>query len=231
MSDAEPLETRTIMPAPADYCLRQSPRLQTGLLNFHSFQVELDSMLRTSAGPGNGGRLDRCPQCAPGVRVVGHRSLGAAGARGRRRFAGSVDTGCACWADLARNCFRGRHTCRKDRSCLHDRDLQKVLDTLIADRHSRLEDHSRSGRRGGLLSVDANRAEDLLRYASLAAARARYTRSSSSVLSFQPGMKKLLMRSHLLETEMGKSLERNEFSMLYQPKVDLKTGKCWAPRR
>jgi EAL domain-containing protein (putative c-di-GMP-specific phosphodiesterase class I) len=70
---------------------------------------------------------------------------------------------------------------------------------------------------------DANRAEDLLRYASLAAARARYTRSSS-VLSFQPGMRKLLLRSHLLEVEMGKSLDRDEFSMLYQPKIDLKTG-------
>jgi EAL domain-containing protein (putative c-di-GMP-specific phosphodiesterase class I) len=38
-------------------------------------------------------------------------------------------------------------------------------------------------------------------------------------------MNKLLQRSHQLEVEIGKSLERNEFSMLYQPKIDLTTGQ------
>ena len=90
--------------------------------------------------------------------------------------------------------------------------------------HGGVGSNPRSGRGSCFLSLPTPFAEDLMRFSSLAAARARYTHSTS-VLQFQPGMKKLLMRSHVLEVEIGKALDRNEFTMLYQPKIDLAIGQ------
>lgn len=197
--------------------------VQTGLLNFHAFQAELDSLLRNLApdqevatvwidllnvrrefalwGMDAAELLVR--NVAEGLRSTADKSaiLGRVGAR---CFVLAVP---AAKADpIARHGF------------------QNVLNTLQQLGAGGLEASPEVAAGVAFFPSDANRAEDLLRYASLASARARYTHSTS-VLSFQPGMNKLLQRSHQLEVEIGKSLERNEFSMLYQPKIDLTTGQ------
>lgn len=71
---------------------------------------------------------------------------------------------------------------------------------------------------------DSNTAEDLIRFASLAASRASGMRTSA-VLSFDAAMNSMIMRDHQLETEIRKGLDANQFRVHYQPKVDLQTGE------
>jgi EAL domain-containing protein (putative c-di-GMP-specific phosphodiesterase class I)/GGDEF domain-containing protein len=72
--------------------------------------------------------------------------------------------------------------------------------------------------------ADTDSAEELVRYASLAASCACGTRNST-VMSFDASMNSLLLRDHQLEVEIRKGLEENQFRVYYQPKVDLKTGQ------
>jgi EAL domain-containing protein (putative c-di-GMP-specific phosphodiesterase class I)/GGDEF domain-containing protein len=72
--------------------------------------------------------------------------------------------------------------------------------------------------------VDTRSAEDLARYASLAATRANYVKSQS-VMAFHAGMNSLIVRDHLMEVEMRKGLELGQFRIYYQPKVHLTTGE------
>ena len=101
--------------------------------------------------------------------------------------------------------------------------LQMVMDSILQLGSTEFEAAPEVAAGVAFYPNDADSAEDLMRFSSLAAARARQTQSSS-ILTFQPGMRMLLMRSHLLELEMSKALDRDEFSMLFQPKVDLVTG-------
>jgi EAL domain-containing protein (putative c-di-GMP-specific phosphodiesterase class I) len=71
---------------------------------------------------------------------------------------------------------------------------------------------------------DTESPEDLVRFASLAAARADYI-ESRRVVAFHPRMNSLIVRDHLLEVEMRKGLDRGQFNMVYQPKLDLNTGE------
>jgi diguanylate cyclase (GGDEF)-like protein len=72
--------------------------------------------------------------------------------------------------------------------------------------------------------ADTTSIEDLVRFASLAASRAAYLKSSDPV-SFQAGMNHLILRDYELEVEMQKGLEGGEFRVVYQPKVGLIDGK------
>jgi diguanylate cyclase (GGDEF)-like protein len=71
---------------------------------------------------------------------------------------------------------------------------------------------------------DSDSAEDLIRFASLAASRASGMRTSA-VTSFDSAMNSLMMRDHQLETEIRKGLDANQFRVHYQPKIDLQTGE------
>ena len=66
--------------------------------------------------------------------------------------------------------------------------------------------------------------EDLLRFASLAASRAGYLRSPS-VLAFRSGMNQHVLRDHMLQMEMHRGFEQNQFRIVYQPMVELATGR------
>ena len=70
---------------------------------------------------------------------------------------------------------------------------------------------------------DSESAEDLIRFASLAASRAAGMRTAT-VLSFDSAMNSLIMRDHQLEIEIRKGLDQDQFRVHYQPKVDLQTG-------
>jgi EAL domain-containing protein (putative c-di-GMP-specific phosphodiesterase class I)/GGDEF domain-containing protein len=71
---------------------------------------------------------------------------------------------------------------------------------------------------------DTDSAEDLVRFASLAASRAGGARNST-VMTFDATMNDLLIRDHQLEVELRKGLDENQFRVYYQPKVDLTTGQ------
>lgn len=72
--------------------------------------------------------------------------------------------------------------------------------------------------------ADTNSPDDLIRFASLAASRAGYLKSPS-VLAFRSGMNHHIMRDHVLEVEMHKGLDHDQFIIVYQPKLDLTTGE------
>ncbi|HEV2487072.1 MAG TPA: GGDEF domain-containing phosphodiesterase [Terracidiphilus sp.] len=72
--------------------------------------------------------------------------------------------------------------------------------------------------------TDTDSADELVRYASLAASRAGGVRNST-VLTFDAAMNSLLRRDHQLEVEIRKGLDENQFRIYYQPKVDLTTGQ------
>jgi diguanylate cyclase (GGDEF)-like protein len=72
--------------------------------------------------------------------------------------------------------------------------------------------------------ADSVSAEDLVRFASLAASRAGCAKNST-VATFDAAMNSLLMRDHQLEVEIRKGLEKNQFHVHYQPKVSLETGQ------
>ncbi len=65
--------------------------------------------------------------------------------------------------------------------------------------------------------------EDLVRFASLAASKAAYTRNAPA-LAYRASMNHQIIREQMLEAEMGKSLDRGEFYQVYQPKVALANG-------
>ena len=72
--------------------------------------------------------------------------------------------------------------------------------------------------------TDAATTDDLVRFASLAASRAAQVRSQA-VVSFNAGMNNLVIHDHRLETEMRKGLDQGQFSINYQPLIDLETGQ------
>ncbi len=70
---------------------------------------------------------------------------------------------------------------------------------------------------------DTESAEELVRFASMAAMRGRVLKSNA-VLAFQAGMNSLIVRDHQLEVEMTKGFDRGLVSLVYQPKIDLNSG-------
>jgi diguanylate cyclase (GGDEF)-like protein len=70
---------------------------------------------------------------------------------------------------------------------------------------------------------DSLLAEDLIRFASLAASRASGMKTAV-VTSFDAAMNSLVMRDHQLEVEIRKGLDQDQFRVHYQPKIDLQTG-------
>jgi diguanylate cyclase (GGDEF)-like protein len=71
---------------------------------------------------------------------------------------------------------------------------------------------------------DSVSAEDLIRFASLAASRAGGMKTAA-VMSFDAAMNSLVMRDHQLEVEIRKGLDQDQFRVHYQPKIDLQTGE------
>ncbi len=197
--------------------------VQTGFFNFKSFQEELDAL------------LDRLPAGAEvatvWIDVLNlRREFGLWGVDAAEALVRAVASTMrnnlekdALVGRITSNCFAFAVEVSKADTMGRSR-LQRVLDALLQAGTTEFEAAPEVAAGVAFSPSDADSAEDLLRFSSLAAARARYTHSTS-VLSFQPGMRMLLMRSHLLEMEIAKALDRNELSMLFQPKVDLVSGE------
>jgi EAL domain-containing protein (putative c-di-GMP-specific phosphodiesterase class I) len=102
--------------------------------------------------------------------------------------------------------------------------LQMTVDSLEPMRMLGSEIRPEVAAGAAFYPSDTDSAEDLMRFASLAAARAAASKSST-VLPFDAAMNSVLMRDHQLEVEIRKGLDQGQFSVYYQPKVSLDTGQ------
>jgi EAL domain-containing protein (putative c-di-GMP-specific phosphodiesterase class I) len=105
--------------------------------------------------------------------------------------------------------------------------IQGIVDALTPQLRGGSETRLEVAAGVAFFPSDTRSPEDLVRFAVLAADRASYVKSRN-VVAFHTRMNREIMRDHLLEVEMGKGLERNQFRMFYQPKVNLITGEAVA---
>jgi EAL domain-containing protein (putative c-di-GMP-specific phosphodiesterase class I)/GGDEF domain-containing protein len=107
------------------------------------------------------------------------------------------------------------------------RRIQGIVDALTPQRQNGSETRLEVAAGVAFFPSDTRSAEDLTRFAILAADRASYVKSRN-VIAFHTRMNRQIVRDHLLEVEMGKGLEQGQFRMFYQPKLNLSTGQVVA---
>jgi predicted signal transduction protein with EAL and GGDEF domain len=104
------------------------------------------------------------------------------------------------------------------------RRIQAVVDALKSAYRRKSDMETQIAIGVAFYPSDAGTAEDLVRFASLAASRAADVRSANAIC-FSPAMKTLFLRDFELELEMQSGLKRGQFHVAYQPKVDLAEGR------
>ena len=104
------------------------------------------------------------------------------------------------------------------------RRIQSIVDSITPLQFSGSQMKAEVGAGVAFFPTDASSAEDLVRFASLAASRAAQVKSQT-VVSFNAGMNSLVIHDHKMETEMRRGLEQGHFHVHYQPFVDLSTGE------
>ena len=196
--------------------------IQTGLLNHQAFQDALVGMLRN--------RVEDREIALIWIDLVNLRrefSLwGWTGAETLvRRVAGtlrSVVTGDSLLGRVGGRCFVVAMSASK-----HDKNsrqsIQAVVDAISPSRSRSSETRPEVAAGVAFYPVDTESVEDLVRFASLAAIRASHAKSRA-VVAFHSGMNTLIVHDHTLEVEMRKGLDLGQFSLVYQPKIDLATG-------
>jgi EAL domain-containing protein (putative c-di-GMP-specific phosphodiesterase class I) len=200
--------------------------VQTGLLNYQAFQETLNEMLRDAAGR---------EVALVWIDVLNlRREFALEGARGTEMLVARVAEALRC-AVVARTPL-GRYGSRcflvalyADKFSKADRKyIQSIADALVPLRAPGSDNKVEIAAGVAFAPSDAETPDDLTRYSSLAASRAAY-RKSDIVLPFRAGMSHHVVRDNQLEVEMRKSLERgpaqNQFSLVYQPKIELATGR------
>jgi EAL domain-containing protein (putative c-di-GMP-specific phosphodiesterase class I) len=195
--------------------------IQTGLLNYHTFQASLISLLR---------------DIKPGQQIALvwidlmnlRREFSLWGLKGAEALIGLVSGALRSAADA--NALLGRFSGRCFLVAMpvpekgDMRRIQLLVDSLQPAQHADSQIKPEVAAGVAFYPTDTKSVEDLVRFASLAANRAGRAKSSA-VLSFHAGMNNLIMRDHQLEVEMHKGLDGSQFCTFYQPKVDLNTGQ------
>lgn len=197
--------------------------IQTGLLNHQAVQDALAGMLRNHA--------DGREVALIWIDLVNLRrefSLwGWTGAESLvRRVAGTLRS------VVDRNALLGRVGGRcfliAMEASKHDKNsrqqIQAVVDAITPPRNRGSETRPEVAAGVAFYPVDTESAEDLVRYASLAAVRANHVKSRA-VVAFHSGMNSLIVRDHALEVEMRKGLDLGQFTLVYQPKIALGSGE------
>jgi EAL domain-containing protein (putative c-di-GMP-specific phosphodiesterase class I)/GGDEF domain-containing protein len=222
--------------------------LQTGLLNYHVFQESLTTMLRER----NAGR----EVALLWIDVLNlRREFALWGAKGTEARVAqvaealrSVVDGNALLGRFSARCFLVALEAAKFNKA-DRRRIQSIADALAPLRA--IGSHNKIETAAGVAfwPSDATSAEDLTRFASLAASRAGYLKSPL-VQSFRAGMNHHILRDHQLEAEMRKGLESSieacidtsleacadtspdagagqdrQFGLVYQPKIEVATGQ------
>jgi EAL domain-containing protein (putative c-di-GMP-specific phosphodiesterase class I)/GGDEF domain-containing protein len=103
------------------------------------------------------------------------------------------------------------------------RRIQAVVDALKSAFRRKTDVETQIAIGVAFYPSDAGSAEDLVRFAGLAASRAADVRSANAVC-FSTAMKNMFLRDLELEREMQSGLTRGQFHVAYQPKVDLIDG-------
>jgi EAL domain-containing protein (putative c-di-GMP-specific phosphodiesterase class I) len=211
--------------------------MQTGLLNYHSFHESLTAMLH--------GRDAVREVALVWVDVLNlRREFALWGAKGIEALVAHV-------AETLRSAVNsdvllGRFSTRCFLVALEAEKLNKADRRRIQSIAGALAPLRAPGSRNMIETAagvafwpsDAVSAEDLTRFASLAASRANYLKSPL-VQSFRAGMNHHILRDHHLEVEMRKGLEGglnqspnqsqsqgpNQFHLVYQPKIEVATGQ------
>lgn len=196
--------------------------IQTGLLNPQSFQEAVDGLLRQDPGGRNGTAL-------VWIDLVNLRKeftlWGWAGADALvRHVAGVLRSSLEEDALVSKfsRCFvvalRGSKTDAGLR-----RRIQGLLER-IAQPVASFDMVPEVAAGVAFYPGDADSGDDLARFASLAATIAGENRLRN-VLPFQPSMNSRLMRDHEVEVEIDKALDQDLLRMVYQPKIDLVSGR------
>jgi diguanylate cyclase len=197
--------------------------LQTGLLNHQAFQHALSGMLRN--------RAEGREVALLWIDLVNLRrefSLwGWTGAEAlARRVAGTLRSVVDGNSQLGR--VGGRSFVVAMEASKHDkmgrRRIQAVVDSLAPLRGRGSETPPEVAAGVAFFPVDTESVEDLVRFASLASMRAGHVKSQA-VVAFHAGMNSMIVRDHVLEVEMRKGIDQGQFSLVYQPKIDLATGQ------
>ena len=197
--------------------------LQTGLLNYHALQEAVSWLLRDGEAQQEVALL--------WIDVLNLRrefSLwGTAGTEALvRHIADSLRN--VADPDVVLGRFSGRCflvALRGAKSDLRTRKrLQALVNAVLPMRFCGTEIKPEIAGGVAFYPSDANTCDDLVRFASLAAGRAAHLRSEA-VVSFDAGMNNVVLHDRRLEVEMRKGLEQGQFSVYYQPMVDLTTGR------
>jgi len=203
------------------YCQRYD--IQTGLLNYQAIQDALAGMLRN--------RAEGSEVALIWIDLVNLRrefSLwGWNGAEAMaRRVAGTLRSVVDANTLLGR--VGGRSFLIAMEASKHDkvgrRKIQAVVDALSPARNRNTETRPEVAAGVAFYPTDTESPEDLVRFASLAAMRSGHVKTQT-VTAFHAGMSSLILRDHALEVEMRKGLDQGQFSLAYQPKIDLETGR------
>ncbi len=200
----------------------QSHDAQTGLMNFPAFQDRLISWMHFH----------------PGVEVALvwidvlnlRREFALWGRRGAEALIGRV-------ADILRatvdsSGLVGRYSTRcflvalkaEAPARLEKRRIQAILDALSPMRVPGAQGMVEVAAGVAFWPANTTSLDDLIRFASIAASRAAYVKSRS-VLPFRTGMDRHLMRDRQIEIDMLRGMNRNQFRIVYQPKIELATGR------
>ena len=200
--------------------------LQTGLLNCQAFRESLDSMLSNRDTAREvalvwidllGLRREFTLWGAPGVEAqVAQVAQALRSAVSGNSLIGRFSTRCflvAMEADKFNKADRSR--------------IQSIANALVPLRAPGSRNKVETAAGVAFWPSDASSAEELTRFASLAASRAGYLRSQV-VQGFRASMNHQMLREHHLEVEMRRCFESGteceQFGIVYQPKIEVATG-------
>jgi diguanylate cyclase len=204
----------------ASYSLRHDP--QTGLLNNQAFQDALAAFLRSRPAD-----QDVALIWIDLVNLRREFSLwGWSGAEAlSRRIAATLrsvaDSDALLGRIGGRSYLLAMSASKFDRS--GRRRIQAVMDALTPVPKPGSDTRLEVATGVAFFPCDTESIEDLVRFASLAAARASHVKSRR-VIAFHSRMNSLIVRDHVLEVEMRKGLDLGQFRIFYQPKIDLTSG-------
>ena len=200
--------------------------MQTGLLNYQSFQESLAQMVR--------GRDASREVALVWIDILNlRREFALWGSRGTEALVARVAeslrsavNGNAMIGRFSARCFlvamEAAKFNRADR-----RRIQGIADALAPLRAPSSCNKIETAAGVAFWPSDAVTADELTRFASLAASRAGYLKSPL-VHAFRAGMNHHVLRDHLLEVEMRKCFEsgteHERFRIAYQPKIEVATG-------
>lgn len=196
--------------------------LQTGLLNYQAFHQALAARMRRHAGREIALVWIEVLNLRREFSLWGSRGVEVMVDRVAEALRGAADPGALVGRFSARCFLVALEAERFDRA--ERRRIQALADALsplgVLGTRSMVEVAAGVA----FWPLDTTSADDLVRFASLAASRAASLRSPS-VLAFRSGMNHNLMREHQLETDMRRGIEEGQFRVVYQPKLELASGQ------